>query len=190
VAVYSFIRQHGQPDVRILPMHPLPDTVSAEVSYFQNILQSWIHAFNSFFSLLENIDAETSLGSNVLMVQYYITQIKVSTCFLLDEMIYDQYLPQFEEIVDRSEKVINAENDPWLKSRGPCFTLDIAMAQPLYFLARKCQDPQLRRRAVELMKKVGREGIYTGRTVAKVAEWIICAEEGRDCAQGFVSTEC
>ncbi|TVY90192.1 hypothetical protein LAWI1_G004042 [Lachnellula willkommii] len=171
-AVHAFVRRYGQQDPGISPIQPLSGVISTEISYFQTILRSWIQTFSSFFSLLKHIDAETSLAANVLIVQYHVTWIKIS-CFHLDEIIYDQYLPQFEEIVERSKEIIIAEDDPWSKSRGPCFTLDIATAQPLYFVAR---DPQLRRRAVELMEKVG-TGEYTGRTIAKVAEWIIRTEE-------------
>lgn len=174
-AAHAFVRRYGQQDPRISPVQPLPDVISTEITYFQTILRSWIQTFNSFFSLLKQIDAETSLAANVLIVQYHVTWIKIS-CFHLDEIIYDQYFPQFQEIVERSKEIIIAEDDPWSKSRGPCFALDIATAQPLYFVVRKCRDPQLRRRAVELMKRVG-TGVYTGKTIAKVAEWIIRAEE-------------
>ncbi|TVY35300.1 hypothetical protein LSUB1_G006345 [Lachnellula subtilissima] len=173
-AVHAFVRRYGQPDVRISPLRALSGVISTEISYLQTILRSWIQTFNSFYSLLEKVDAETSLAANVLIVQYYVSWVKTS-CFL-DEMIYDQYLPWFEEILEQSKAIILAEGDPWSKSRGPCFTLDIATAQPLYLVARKCRDPQLRRRAVELMKKVG-TGICTGRTIAKVAEWITRTEE-------------
>ena len=174
-AVYAFVRRYEQPDLRISPIQPLSGVTSTEISYLQITLRSWIQTFDSFYSLLEHVDTETSLAANVLIVQYHVSWVKIS-CFL-DEMSYDQYLPRFEEILERSKAIILAdEGDPWSKSRGPCFTLDIATAQPLYFVARKCRDPQLRRSAVELMKKVG-TGIYTGRTIAKVAEWIIRTEE-------------
>jgi hypothetical protein len=39
------------------------------------------------------------------------------------------------------------------------------------------------------MKKVGRDGIYTGRTIAKVAEWIVKNEESEIFRSGVVCEE-
>jgi hypothetical protein len=75
------------------------------------------------------------------------------------------------------------------KSRGPCFTLDIAMVQPLYFVVRKCRDLDTRIKVVGEMR-VGGDGIYTGRTVAKVAEWIIKTEMGVLSNDSFIPSEC
>jgi hypothetical protein len=185
-AVYSFIRRHGTNDLEVLPLYPLPDTVAAELAILQEALNSWLQAFEHFL-VLQRHDSK-SLPASILKLQYLVIWIKVSVYFLFDETVYDQYLPHFEEVVQRSERAIESKMSGYSKLKGPCFTLDIAMAQPLYFVARKCRDPSLRRRAVEMMKKVGREGIYTGRTVAKVAEWIVAAEEGVDSI-GVVVTQ-
>jgi len=63
------------------------------------------------------------------------------------------------------------------------------MAQPLYFVARKCRDQRLRMRAIGEMKKVGDKGIYTRRTVAKVAEWVVTSEIGVSAPGSFVPEE-
>jgi hypothetical protein len=186
-AVYNFKRRHGTNNLDLLPLHPLPGTVAAELARLQETLKYWLQAFENVL-FLQGYDIETSLPASVLKLQHLVSWIKLSAYFLFDEMAYDQYLPHFEEVVRRSERVIESKMNSYSKVKGPCFTLDIAMAQPLYFVARKCREPALRRRAIEVMKKVGEEGIYTGRTVAKVAKWIIAAEEGVDSA-GAVVTE-
>lgn len=97
-------------------------------------------------------------------------------------MIYDSYLDHFNYIVDLTTTIVVADHACWIKSRGPCFTLDIAMVQPLYFVACRCRDPTLRRRAIDVIKKVGRQAIYTGKNFSRVAEWIVKREE----SYGFV----
>lgn len=186
-AVYNFIRRYGAISLELIPLHPLPDIVATELARLQEILSSWLLAFENFLSLQSHI-TESSIPASVLKLQYLVISTKLSAYFLFHETAYDQYFPHFEEVVQRSEKIIEAKMSGYSKLKGPCFTLDIAMAQPLYFVARKCRDPSLRRRAIEMMKKVGSEGIYTGRTIAKVAEWIVTAEE-KVAASGKVVIE-
>jgi len=185
-AIYSSIRRHGRNYLQVLPLSPLPHTVEAEIARLRETLKHWLQVFENLL-FHQDYDIENPIPASVLKVQYLVIWIKVSAYFLFDETAYDQYRPLFEEIVERSEKVIEAGMRSSSKLKGPCFTLDIAMAQPLYFVARKCREPTLRRRAIGVMKKVGQEGIYTGRTIAKIAEWIVATEEKVDSAGTKVS---
>jgi hypothetical protein len=180
-AVYNSIRRHGTNDLQVLPLTPLPHTVAAEIARLQETLKYWFQVFENLL-FLQEYDIENSVPASVLKLQYLVIWIKVSVYFLFDETAYDQYLPLFEEVVERSERVIEANMRGSSKLKGPCFILDIAIAQPLYFVTRKYQEPTLRRKAIGVMKKVGQEGVYTGRTIAKIAEWIVATEERVDSA--------
>ena len=186
-AMYFFLRGRKQ-DLKTLPSDPLPDKISAGQSKIQSVLQFWYNLFNDFIEKKTHVDIRVRHHANVLLVQYLVAWIQISVYFFHSQMMYDTYLTEFEQIVNMTSAVVKADNESWMKLRGPCFTLDIAMAQPLYFVAFRCRDPVLRRRAIEVMKKVGREGIYTGRTVAKVATWIVDTEEGGDLG-AFVNEE-
>lgn len=184
--VYAFLRRWGHEDLQVLPLHPLPESVSTELAETQAVLQSWRQAFNLFLSEKKKVDTKAYLGANVLLVQHLVAWIKISTQFFRDQIIYDSYLEYFMHIVDMTRAVVEADNASWTRSRGPCFTLDIAMVQPLYFVARRCRDPALRRRAIEVMRKVGKDGIYTGKTFARVAEWIVMKEETNGFVEGVL----
>lgn len=178
-ATHSFYRRHGALDLKTLPFQPLPDKVALELWDLQEVLQVWHRQTEAFLSMQNMNEAAMSLGSKALIVQYLVAWIKLSTYFFESQIAYDEYFSQFEEIVSLTSYAVVADHSAYLKSLGrdPCYTLDITLAQPLYFVACKCRDAQLRRQAIRMMKLVGKEGIYTGRTVAKVAEWVVGNEE-------------
>ncbi|KAH7321522.1 hypothetical protein BKA65DRAFT_512360 [Rhexocercosporidium sp. MPI-PUGE-AT-0058] len=189
-ATYSFYRRHGGVELKTLPLEPLPAKIAAELYDIQTLLQSWHQAMDRFMAEQEEMDEATSLGIKAIMIQYLVAFIRTSTYFFQNQLVYDRYLAQFKELVDLTTAAVSADHSPYLKSRGkgPCYTLDMAMAQPLYFVACRCRDPQLRRQAICVMGLVGKDGIYTGKKVAKVAEWVVAAEEG-ESPGGFVGEE-
>ncbi|KFZ02791.1 hypothetical protein V502_11507 [Pseudogymnoascus sp. VKM F-4520 (FW-2644)] len=188
-AVHIFFRRYWQEGLKTLPLSPLPDVIATELSDIQISLQSWREAMDKFISAQKELNEEVALSSDALSVQHLVTWIKTSTYFFKNQLLYDNFLPQFEEIVDVTTKVVHADHSAYLKSRGPCCTLDIAMAQPLFFVACRCRDTNLRRRAIAIMKLVGKEGIYPGKTVAKVAEWVVANEEKEDSRNKSVGEE-
>jgi hypothetical protein len=189
-ATFSFFRRNGNEFLKTLPFAPLPNEISEEFSYIQNTLQSWYTIFNSS-SPPRTSDTHQNTTTNILLIYYHTTSIKLSTYFHYSELIYDQHHTQFQTIIDLSSEIITHQSSSTLQhSKGPCYTLDLAMAQPLFFTARKCRNLALRMRAIEEMKKVGSKGIYTGMNVAKVAEWIVGVECGvLDELGGFVPEE-
>ncbi|OBT45177.1 hypothetical protein VE00_04285 [Pseudogymnoascus sp. WSF 3629] len=188
-AMHTFFRKFWEEGLKTLPLSPLPDIIATELSDVQLSLQSWREAMDEFLSAQKELNEEVALGSDALSVQHLVAWIKTSTYFFENQLVYDNFLPQFEKIVDLTTKVVHADHSAYLKSRGPCYTLDIAIAQPLYFVACRCRDTNLRRRAIATMKLVGKEGIYTGKTVAKVAEWVVATEEKEDSRNKFVGEE-
>ncbi|KAH6715262.1 hypothetical protein DL95DRAFT_382518 [Leptodontidium sp. 2 PMI_412] len=189
-ATYSFYRRHGSVELKTLPLEPLPTKIAAELCDVQTLLQSWRQEMDRFIVGQEETDEATSLGIKAIMIQYLVAFIRTSTYFFKNQLVYDQYLPQFKELVDLTAAAVLADHSPYLKSRGkgPCYTLDMALAQPLYFVACRCRDPELRRQAICLMKLVGKDGVYTGEKVAKVAGWVVATEEG-ESPWGFVGEE-
>ena len=189
-ATYSFYRRHGSVNLKILPMEALPTRVATELQDIQTLLQSWRQALNRLIAEQQISDEATSLGIKNIMIDYLVAFIRTSTFFYKDQLIYDNYLPHFEELLDLTATVVldnhNSSHIPG--GKGPCYTLDVAMARPLFFVACRCRDPNLRRKAICVMKLVGKDGMYSGRAVAKVAEWVVAAEEGEN-TDGFAREE-
>jgi hypothetical protein len=184
--MYSFFRRCGQ-NFNTLPLQPLPENISATLSDLKTLLQSWLRKFN--VAIVGNTSYSVDIITDILRVQYLCAWIQITTHFFYGQMIYDQYLPQFGKIVDLTSRVVDIDNISWPQSKGPCFTLDVAMVQPLYFVARRCRDGLLRRRALEVMKRTGRAGMYSGARIAKIAEWIVRTEEGDEPLDGPISNE-
>ncbi|RDL37475.1 uncharacterized protein BP5553_04908 [Venustampulla echinocandica] len=183
----TFLRQYSCPSKPTPPSHPHSALITARQHAIQIILQEWhkrFHAFLSSSTTTQNVKDH----AQVLLIQYLVASIRISTHFSVSQLIYDVYLPEFEQITVMAKAVIDVDNKSWPNSNGPCYTLNIAMAQPLYFVARYCRYSVVRKRAIGALRKVGREGIYTGRAVARVAEWIVGTEEG-DMGHGFVAEE-
>ncbi|OAL56686.1 hypothetical protein IQ07DRAFT_14820 [Pyrenochaeta sp. DS3sAY3a] len=57
------------------------------------------------------------------------------------------------------------------------FSLEISTVEALYYTAIKCRDKVLRRRALELLRCAGREGVWDGGTMARVAGCVVGVEE-------------
>ncbi|PVH85458.1 hypothetical protein DL98DRAFT_527466 [Cadophora sp. DSE1049] len=181
-ATYSFYRRYGSVNLKTLPMAALPTKVATGLHDIQTLLQSWRQEMDRFIAEQGDVNEATTLGIKTVLIQYFVAFIRTSTYFYKDQLVYDNHLYQFRELLDLTATVVLADHAPYIKSRGkgPCYTLDIAMAQPLFFVACRCRDPELRRKAICVMKLVGKDGLYTGRTVAKVAEWVVSVEEGEN----------
>lgn len=187
-ATFAFLRRYGDVDLKTLPLKPLPKTVATRFSTIQCSFQNWYSLFNSFLSHKNTSDTQAGVRADMLLVHYLVTWIRLSTYFYNNELIYDEYIVSFQRVLNISSTIITRQIALRELHKGPCFTLDIAMAQPLYFVARKCRDSYLRMKAIDEMKKVGEMGVYSGRVVAKVSEWVVQTETG-GCELGDFVTE-
>jgi hypothetical protein len=78
----------------------------------------------------------------------------------------------------------------WIGIKGQELTLvvNLAITRMLYFMAWRCRDP-LARQAIKNMQRAGKENFYAGKTLPKVAEWIVYKEEGGIYQGSFVREE-
>lgn len=57
--------------------------------------------------------------------------------------------------------------------------LDSDITMPVFFIAMKCRDPVLRRKAIQLLEEYERqEGLLNSKVLARVAERLVEIEEG------------
>lgn len=113
-----------------------------------------------------------------LILQIKVAMIMLRTCIDCGpEVTFDQFTPDFEEIVSRVENLTRIlglkEGEPLGRETVP-FTMELGVIHPLFFVAWKCRDRQLRRRAMAELRKCGKEGAWEGPimavVVAKIAE--------------------
>jgi hypothetical protein len=85
----------------------------------------------------------------VLIVQHHATAILNETLLRQDEMIYDNFLSEFEEMVEAAEKI--SELSPKNGYRQT-YNLEPYIGLSLYWAARKCRHSLIRRRAAAVIR--------------------------------------
>lgn len=116
-----------------------------------------------------------------LILQIKVAMIMLRTCIDCGpETTFDQFGPDFEEIVSRVENLTGTlglkEGKPLGRETVP-FSMELGVLHPLFFVATKCRDGQLRRRAISQLRKCGKEGAWEGPIMAVVAEKVAEIEE-------------
>ncbi|QSZ30164.1 hypothetical protein DSL72_004684 [Monilinia vaccinii-corymbosi] len=99
----------------------------------------------------------------------------------MGEMVWDSYLPQFQELLDYAESVLpnRYRNSPVEKGAPPTFHYHLGLLKPIYFVCTRCRDPVTRRRALRLLEHSNRkEGIWDSVIGTRISKQIIEIEEG------------
>lgn len=116
-----------------------------------------------------------------LILQIKVAMIMLRTCIDCgSEKTYDQFRPDFEEIVSRVEnltRILDLKEGKPLDRETVPFSMELGVIHPLFFVAWKCRDRQIRRRAMTELRKCGKEGAWEGPIMAVVVEKIAAIEE-------------
>ena len=146
---------------------------------------SYIKQLSLFSKAFEPIlaSAVTSSGSVtnaaalIISLQHKCTLITLAPVLTDSEMVYDDFLPEFQYITRTCGLLIKAQDDINLP-KNPRFTFDIGIVPPLHMTATKCRDPVIRREAVEILFSSPRqEGMWDGVLSARIGRWIAKCEE-------------
>ena len=105
----------------------------------------------------------------ILEIHHALITIKVAVCLdYPNEMVHDPLLPYYSIIVCQARRLL-----PNL----PTFNLDMAIVQPLFNTAIHCRHPEIRRQAVDILHRSGREGLWDSRLTELAARDVIKCEE-------------
>ena len=140
-------------------------------------LHRWHLAMNDLQSRTKSI--KDQISADILRVRQIYCKLKVATC-LTDgrECLWDSYLTDFEQLVKTSEIVMFRRSVLSAENEKVNFTLDTGIIPPVYFTVLKCRDPNLRRRALVLLKNCKhQEGAWNGPIIASMAEKVMILEE-------------
>ena len=183
VAVY----QHTRSDLvmhRYFPLHTVPPILIHRRDQALITFEQWLSAIEKFFS--ENVLALTTLEAKALLglrLQVRTAILELRTCISCPaETSFDAFHSDFLHIVTRCERLADSlglpECEPLATDpSGAGFTMELGICHPLFFVATKCRDYSLRRRAIACLKRAGREGVWEGPVMAIVAERIVQLEE-------------
>jgi hypothetical protein len=109
-----------------------------------------------------------------LELYYILLEIILKTLFSGSEMVFDQYMFEFERLIALVESVMNNQG----ADNAYIMSFDMNIIPPLFFVALKCRVLPLRQQAVALLKRAPeREGIWRRDSIIKVCVWKIMMEE-------------
>jgi Fungal specific transcription factor domain/Fungal Zn(2)-Cys(6) binuclear cluster domain len=145
--------------------------------------ETWLTRIESYFQQNYRIISRPSEMKNLLglRMQVKIAIILLKTCIDSGaESSFDTFLVDFDDIVTRIEELANTlelrEALP-LENESISFTMELGILHPLFFVATRCRDATIRRRAIAVLKRGGREGVWEGPIVALVAQRVVEIEE-------------
>ncbi|KAL6245744.1 hypothetical protein RBB50_006897 [Rhinocladiella similis] len=112
--------------------------------------------------------------TSVLLVSHGQYSIWLSVCLSTSETAFDQFNHHFESIVDHAHRAITATKT----NLRPAFMFETRVIPSLYFVATKCRHPQIRRRALFLLRNGPKvENLWKAEPMADVAQKVIGIEE-------------
>ncbi|KAH8587677.1 hypothetical protein B0O99DRAFT_392445 [Bisporella sp. PMI_857] len=181
--ILRLIRRHLQYDPRPqlnLPISyafpdDIPKTVVKRWAELKAKLQSWLDAFNDLIPRISPLDTRRQIALHTLMILYWHCFLWLGTAFASVQTAFDSYLAVFDTITSLGEKVVAMQ--PERQKKWYFFTADVPFIQPLFYVAQKCRDGKIRRRAVKVLKLAGSEPVLEGESMAAIGEWIIKTEE-------------
>jgi hypothetical protein len=142
----------------------------------------WLAALEAFIDQsTAPLTADERRGLLGVQLQIRVALIMLKMCVdSKPEMGYDMFKSDFDVIVSRTETLFQSlaliDSKP-LEQEYVDFSMELGLVHPLFFVAVKCRDWQLRRRAIAQLRKAGKEGVWEGPLMAVLAQKIMRLEE-------------
>ena len=162
-----------------------PDLVPRSVAFEQARQIAELHAClgrlkRSITS--ERIDVASPNSADLPLKQVLILRCQCLASIIYLSMVsnayecgYDTYAAYFHQIINDARVTICSQPEPYTAMER--FSVGLGVLQPLFLTATKFRDPVLRRQAITLLSRSGREGPYHGRLLAAVASCAVDVEE-------------
>lgn len=197
------------------PRGILPPSLLAYGMGFKDQIQAWSDAYEHILAsrTAPNISHQEKAAIAVLKMTQIMSHILLLMTFSASEMQFDAFTAQFKTIVELAAEVVGDEErraaarrcpdpllcthplDPWTEMFGkpeyaarhikPSFSADLGIVPPLFVVATKCRDPDIRRQAISLLKSSSRrEGMWDSELAARIGIWVAGIEEQEDPATG------
>ena len=165
------------------------DVVKAEQKRYTGEVTQWLEAFEPVFSQIRRTSHITSREytiASILQIQALAQKITTAGIVFTQEILYDEYLPEFREIIRLSTDVAaachsKADVDFWAGS----FLLDLGLVVPLFMLLLRCRDPILRRQAIEILENWHVECWWDPLLILPIGRFIMEVEE-EGMVDGFI----
>lgn len=136
-------------------------------------LRLWREHFDSF--LKSKPDLGPSLHVKILHAWSLITFVMIEGDIVGPETRWDSFQHCFEEVLCAAEEIASE-----LAKKGECsFSTELGYLAPTFFVATRCRDPLVRRRAIKVLgANLRQEGIWGSTAAEAVAQrWMEVEEE-------------
>lgn len=160
---------YKHPDVKALdPKFPAQQNELEErMLIWERIFQKLVSKNQRFFSQEEA--RSSKLAHNNWLAIWILLKEALST----RQKFFDQYTEEFRQIVALSEEFCMTK-----ETTLPSFSTDMGCFGALYYVATKCRDSEIRRKAASLLlRSPRREGMWDGHVISQFARQVIAIEE-------------
>lgn len=179
--IVTFFKDAGN---KILSRNSDETEIESSRHYWFEQLANWDASFKAFMNnpnTMLNRKSQQAAWTLRLHQRMGTMHLRPRTSVMLaDEVSWEFYRQDHEDIVTFAEAIVALDEIKRGTSakRNIEFSLDISLVSPVYSVAHKCREPNLRRRAITLLKKAQRqEGLWNSTIAARVAERIAAIEE-------------
>lgn len=168
---------------------PWPQTDERIIEDGRALLTSWYALYNKYLNetptrsrlcscCLPSSSCHFELGSCHLQMQYWTAMIRLNCKHFRSELKFDAEMPNFRTLIRLTESLVEKLDSKEADGVGNCLGFDTHYLPIAGFIALRCRDPVIRRRAIEMMRSRRRtEGKWDHNVAADVAEFVMIQEE-------------
>lgn len=159
--------------------------LAMEIELLRNQGEIWDRQFARLLSAITPTASELDALDFIRLRREYARGILSCLVINAEDNVHDDLIPIYQAIIDLSETVL--QKDSYTLRHGvpdsqkvehPIFVLGSTIIEPLFFVATRCREPTLRRRALYLLRLCPRrEGICEGMMAVKIIQTVIEVEE-------------
>ncbi|KAJ5133949.1 C6 zinc finger domain protein [Penicillium atrosanguineum] len=170
LASVEYTREHGTSNI-------LPELTNQQTILLAR-LKSWHTSVNNLMATLRSkplTPQQIGMGS-LLIANYQILYIILQTTLTTSQTITDKYIPNFQTIVDQSALALAVTAR--LDGTQPPYTFELSVAYPLWFTCLRCREPQIRRKALALLRRAPLvQGFHKTKSAISFSERVMALEE-------------
>ncbi|KAG9505072.1 hypothetical protein J7337_002038 [Fusarium musae] len=158
------------------------DALQSRYKHIAHELANWRHAFEAYLAF-SDLDAPDTRTAKLLTQRHCLMIVFLDSMVLGSDYVCDRNsLCEFSIAADCATFTIEYDNEIM---QGPSFTFESEVVVPVYWIAAKCRQPAIRRRALEILyerEKTNRVESLTmiKHTIAMAKRIIEIEEEGLD----------
>jgi hypothetical protein len=140
-------------------------------------LTEWHRAYTNLCQSSSSIPTVPIYPEPILLTYHAAALVYVTGCLRQQETVFDVHFSDFVTIVEQSRSILDASAGP--NGAQPPFTFEMSVGVPLAMTVLRCRDPNLRRRALDLLRLAPPiQGFFKCAPVALLSEALMKLEEG------------